>query len=135
MPEAKIKQFFYDGSSRLDRCVTLEGDYIFPPPALRRTAQQIREFVKLGRKQKEQQILLFQDYTIEKSNNVDYDETSHHITPESPPKETIISPPEPSNPFEDAASPAVSSAPSIPSSRCGGVTFEYISTMRYSQTR
>jgi hypothetical protein len=135
MPDAKIKQFFYDGSSRLDRCVTDEGDYIFPPPVLRRTAQQIREFVKLGRKQKEQQILLFQDYTIEKSNNVDYDETSHHITPESPPKETILSPPEPLNPFEDAASPAVSSAPSIPSSRCGGVTFEYISTMRYSQTR
>ena len=124
--DSKLKQLFYNEHSQQQRCIDRWGNFIFPPPALRRTAKQIRTFIQLGPRQKAEQITEYQHFTIDLTSTINYMQSSFHVTPSTPEKPIMSAP---------ALDPTlVAPTPLLPS-KCSGVSINYISDMRYSQER
>jgi hypothetical protein len=57
VPDHVIQQLFYNEQRHSTRSIDASGNIMMPPLALRRSAQQIRQFFEWGKAQKREQIL------------------------------------------------------------------------------
>ena len=133
MSDSQIKSLFYKPEIHANGTIR-NGTFLYPPPHRRRTAQQIREFFKLGWEDKRTVISDAPKWTIDSTNMVTYLESSFAASEEVNPgvREDDASVRSDHVAVDFLPDPNASDGDSSASddNTCPGITLSYISSMK-----
>lgn len=134
LPDDIILQLFYKADQHESRSLSADGSIIMPPPALRRSNSQIREFFRLGRSQKRQKIEDFSSHIIDKTGRINYTNSVYYEESlENEKRPTVQSTIDPQSPPQQEPPSVWPESPPI--SVCGGINIQYLQDMRWTTER
>lgn len=137
MPDSRIESLFLGNNERL-RKRSLDGrKLLLPPPALRRTAQQIRDFFECGVGQKREQIQHYKQHFVVTREMIQYLDSD--FAPRQSDGNSVAN--ESGRSTQSRVSFALpdgncdEAEEEQPSMLCGGITIDYINNMRLTKSK